>query len=461
MDVVRLVEEKILSVTEKILEVLEGGSDYLTFEAQLKKELDALGCDLLKTVLEALEQKLHNSEERKLDWHVVRRGDRKEILTPFGLIAFERSYYRNKQSKRYCYLVDEAAGIAPHARVSANLKADLVEAAAGLSYEESSKQLSRHNLELKVSKQTVASCVKEFETKAAEPPKEKRRVAELYIEADEDHLKIRGKRAQARLIYVHEGVVQSGPRRHLKNARYFTTIKKTPEQFWLEVCDYIEANYEQESLRAIYLCGDGASWIRTGQEYIPGAIFILDKFHLAKYIIQATAHAPELRKQIYRSLHALNKQAVLGFLEEALKRAVVRPRQERIRDALRYICNNWDGIVSQVKHPHVGCSAEGHVSHILSSRLSSRPMAWSYTGAEKMAAMLAVKANKESVREHYLAKRASGPVINITEEVQKGLKRLRQKRSMGMETLGNLPLLQGGSNLTRKAIKGLNSILAV
>ena len=31
-----------------------------------------------------------------------------------------------------------------------------------------------------------------------------------------------------------------------------------------------------------------------------------------------------------------------------------------------------------------GCSAEGHVSHILSERLSSRPMGWSQTGADRM-----------------------------------------------------------------------------
>jgi hypothetical protein len=58
MDVVRLVESKVLLVAEKILEVLEGGSDYLTFETKLKKELDGLGCEILKEVLEALDRKI-------------------------------------------------------------------------------------------------------------------------------------------------------------------------------------------------------------------------------------------------------------------------------------------------------------------------------------------------------------------------------------------------------------------
>ncbi|HJB30176.1 MAG TPA: UPF0236 family protein [Candidatus Blautia faecavium] len=32
-----------------------------------------------------------------------------------------------------------------------------------------------------------------------------------------------------------------------------------------------------------------------------------------------------------------------------------------------------------------GCRAEGHVNHVLSARMSSRPMGWSRTGVDKMA----------------------------------------------------------------------------
>lgn len=204
MDVVRFVETKVLLVAEKILEVLEGGSDYLTFETKLKKELDGLGCEILKEVLEALDRKIRESEDRKRSWVVVRKNDQKEILTPFGPLVFKRGYYRHKESKEYSYLVDKKVGITPHARVGVNLKAELTEACAAMSYEESTLQVSRHNPELKVSRQTVASCVKEFKTKEAMPSPTKRHVSVLYIEADEDHVKVRGRKGvQARLVYVH------------------------------------------------------------------------------------------------------------------------------------------------------------------------------------------------------------------------------------------------------------------
>ncbi len=48
MEVIRLVEAKILSVSEQIFEVLDYGSSFPEFEALLKKELDQLGFDLLE-----------------------------------------------------------------------------------------------------------------------------------------------------------------------------------------------------------------------------------------------------------------------------------------------------------------------------------------------------------------------------------------------------------------------------
>lgn len=457
MELVRLVEGKVLSVVESVIRVLEGEADYQSFEAQLKKELDGLGLDLLQAVLETLDGELRASNARKKTWTVVRKKDRKEILTSFGLLAYERTYYRHKESRRYAYLVDEKVGIAPHVRVGASLKGDLVQTCADMSYERSSVQLSRHNAELKVSRQTAAACVKKFQAEPLPVLEQKRRVSVLYLEADEDHVKVKGRKgAQARLVYIHEGV-EDYPRRHLKNVRYFTTVTKDALEFWLEVCDYITAHYEFESIEAIYLSGDGGSWIRVGAEYIPGVTFILDKFHLAKYILSATAHAPELKRPIYQGIRSLNKQVVLSNLHEALRKAEEAPRRKRIHGIIKYIDNNWDGIESAVKHPHIGCSAEGHVSHILAARLSSRPMAWSLTGAEKMAAMRAVKANGESVREHYLSScKPVTPIVELKEVVRKELKQLRQTGLLGKEYLNNVPLFHGMDNLTRRALKGLN-----
>jgi len=137
-------------------------------------------------------------------------------------------------------------------------------------------------------------------------------------------------------------------------------------------------------------------------------------------------------------------------------------RKKRIRETIRYIENNWDGIEAGVKNPHIGCSAEGHVSHILAARLSSRPMAWSLQGAENMASMRAVKANSESIREHYLAsKESSAVIVELNLEVKRELRCLKEKKLAGKENLNNVPIFNGRSSLTRMALKGLNKQMAI
>jgi hypothetical protein len=462
MELVRVVEEKVLSVVTKALEVLAGGVSYRSFETILKEELDGLGCEMLKLVLEELDRELKADEERKLKWEVV-RTDEKSLLTFFGLIDYNRTYYRNKESKKYAYLVDLKAGIKPNSRVSENLKAELVDSSAVMSYEHATVELSRYNRDLKVSKQTVGNYIKAFEAQEEPVPEKKKQVKVLYIEADEDHLKIRDKKnkSMAKLVYIHEGIA-GDKRKRLINPKYFTTVIKKPDQLWYEIAEYIELHYDLNSIEQIFLSADGAPWIKVGLDYIYDATFILDKFHLNKSIKAATAHAKKLKSEVYLGIRSLDQEKVLRVLKEAHLQAEGSARQKRIIDTAKYIKNNWEGIAAQLKHPEVGCSAEGHVSHILSARMSSRPMAWSSSGAESMVQMRAVRAGGGSVKEHYLARQEESPVIvELKQAVKKELKRLQNKVPIGKEDFYNIPLFNGPNNFTRKVLKGLNERLAV
>ncbi|WEV44482.1 UPF0236 family protein [Lactobacillus sp. ESL0684] len=50
------------------------------------------------------------------------------------------------------------------------------------------------------------------------------------------------------------------------------------------------------------------------------------------------------------------------------------------------------------------CTAEGHISHYLSERLSSRPMGWSKKGAEGVARSIIFQLNGGNVAQYLLKK---------------------------------------------------------
>ena len=68
---------------------------------------------------------------------------------------------------------------------------------------------------------------------------------------------------------------------------------------------------------------------------------------------------------------------------------------KRLQESKEYILSNWMAARKRLEHKDgvIGCSAEGHVSHVLSSRMSSRPMGWSRTGAAKMSELRAYYLN--------------------------------------------------------------------
>lgn len=202
------------------------------------------------------------------------------------------------------------------------------------------------------------------------------------------------------MVYVYEGVEKEGPiskRNKLINPHYFcgTYTGEENEKLWEEVYEYIRCNYDIDSIEKIYLNGDGGSWIKAGKRKLAGLTYVIDGFHLSKYMIRATSHlldsAEEVRNEIYEAIKRRTKADFEKVIEKILKVTDGEAAQKRVKESKDYILSNWSAIKVRLANRDgiVGCSAEGHVSHVLSSRMSSRPMGWSKIGADKMARLRA------------------------------------------------------------------------
>ena len=72
-----------------------------------------------------------------------------------------------------------------------------------------------------------------------------------------------------------------------------------------------------------------------------------------------------------------------------------------VEHAKAYILGNWSGIMLSMKSQdeNVRCSAEGHVSHVYADRMSSRPLSWCRTGADKMSRLRIYRQNQGDMLE--------------------------------------------------------------
>ena len=69
-----------------------------------------------------------------------------------------------------------------------------------------------------------------------------------------------------------------------------------------------------DKVEKIYISGDGASWIKEGLNWIKGSEYVLDYFHLSKYVKTATPHMPQTFEPLWTYIRNLNKKGVIELL---------------------------------------------------------------------------------------------------------------------------------------------------
>ncbi|SHF23727.1 Uncharacterised protein family (UPF0236) [Thermoanaerobacter uzonensis DSM 18761] len=441
-----IILQNALNFTREVVDIfddlLNKGMNITELAARIKELTDKLGREAIEAIIEELDKIIKEDKRRKEKW-VVERKDKKRLTTILGDIEYERTYYKSREDGRYTYLVDDALEIGRHDRIEKGVKIKLVENAIEESYEISSKKACPEEL----SKQTVLNAIREIgEVEVKREIKEKKEVRVLYIEADEDHVPLQdGSNETPRLIYIHEGKEEKNGRNVLRNVHYKAYVGEKAEDIWIDVANYIEENYKEEKIEKIYIAGDGAPWIKEGLEWIVKSRFVLDRYHLNKYVLKATSKEPKYRDKIWRAINEGDKEGVKKVLDELIKAAEEEREKEKVKEAKRYILNNWEGVEIYSKDKDViGCSAEGHISHVFSSRLSRNPLGWSREGLKLMAKLRVFSKNGGDLREIEWGKRE-----NINAESYKLTKKqikeaVRRIKTSTNEKINNITVLNIG-----------------
>ncbi|HHV78457.1 MAG TPA: ISLre2 family transposase [Firmicutes bacterium] len=227
------------------------------------------------------------------------------------------------------------------------------------------------------------------------------------------------------------------------------------EELWLSVRDYIDERYDTSCLKRVFICGDGAAWVKKGLEVIPKSVFVLDLFHLDRYIVSAFGR--DLRSQLWELLHNGSINDVQAWFKGIDVRWMSESQKQLVEACWRYISQNWYGITAYRLYPEarLGVSAEAHVSHVLSARLSSRPMAWSKKGADQMARLRAMQANGESLRQAYIEK-FGARVRRVTASIPKLNEEREQLKRVVGEVFDNLPALRGSVTQLTRTLKAIS-----
>ncbi len=327
---------------------------------------------------------------RKEHGLVVKESRRnRSYMTPLGLVSIKRTYYRDKKTGDYVCPVDELAGISKYARLSPSLCSLLVNQVSDVSMQKSAEIVTGGE----VSAQSVCNKLREVGLLESTLPESQRSVDELHIFADEDHVSMRGgKNKSVPLVCVCEGIRSvSQSRRETINPVYFTGEIEKSDELWDRVYAYVDKAYGPDGMNKVCVHGDGANWIRKGVDMFSGSEFFLDGYHLRQRLF------PFLSKggtdNIYELLRNAEMDEFKLFAEGMIQECKEAPTRKTLRDNLKYILNNRDGIMNRLREGSVGSCTEAMVSHVFSERLSRDPMAWSDDGVNAVARLRVFRKN--------------------------------------------------------------------
>lgn len=375
------------------------------------EQVTKLGLSLIVEEVESYDELLRRRKDVRKGWYTVRR-DETTLATSLGDVVYKKTLFKHKETGAYSYLLDDLMGLKSHTRITGDAVARILDEAVESSYRKGGMNVSI--TDGMVSKMTAMNKIHALKFPKIQAAEEKKGVEYLYIDADEDHAALQylekkgdikkpgNNTVMPRIAYVYGGIDTEGSRPVLINKKYSGGVYGGSEgikQFWDGVYKYIEEAYEVDEIKQIYINGDGAAWIKSGVKYTAQSKFVLDKYHMHKYIMAATAHledsAEDARSEIYRSIHKQKKWMAEGIFDQILSVTEKESKKKAVQAAKEYILGNWSGIMQSMKNKdgNIRCSAEGHVSHVYADRMSSRPLGWSRTGADKMSRLRIYRMN--------------------------------------------------------------------
>ncbi|WP_049757085.1 UPF0236 family transposase-like protein [Ammonifex degensii] len=155
---------------------------------------------------------------------------------------------------------------------------------------------------------------------------------------------------------------------------------------WEEVYSEVASRWDIGQVKEIDLGSNGVEWAKQGAEYFPGAVHVLDPYHLNRRLIEAFWHDEEAYNEARQAIASREWERVEEVMRKAVRR-VRGVRKKRIEGLWRYLEENWSGIVASPGTERLG-TIEGQVWHGCGWRMKRIGASWTEVGAVRQARVL-------------------------------------------------------------------------
>lgn len=456
--IIQKIYEKNKKVLQEGLKKVFNGEDISTLTGAIKDFTDIMGKELLSEIVTQVENLVFDDAKRKKQYE-ARRFASKTLMTKNGKAELERRYYKDNETGENVSLTDRILGLEKGERIDKRVKSEIIRKANDQSYSRSGKLVVPG---MDISATTVMRNVRknEWKMEIKELPEDKKiRSKYIYIQVDEDHVNERNKKgctiSKIITVYTRKRTLTKPDRipevkqvrKELVDKFTFSGLYKDTQEMWEDVAYYIDCTYKKDEIETAFVMGDGASYIKAGTEYIAKSVFVLDTFHIEKYINNLN-YDEYLKEKLQEAVDQFDPVSTMNIMDEAIRKIEeqieedkklnratksLENRLKKVNDTKTYLNNQWQGIEAHdvYKDKLTGCCQEGQVHHTLSERLSTDAKVWCEDGIDKVSQLRAFTQNGGDIYEKIIDISTIQKREKKIKELEKRIKRKANKNIFG------------------------------
>jgi len=389
-------------MVKEICEVFSTATAFEELEERIQYLVQDISGKLIKIVLEEIDLKLSKDRDKKRYKNLDKRE--RTLITTAGEINFNRRYYRDQETGKNTYLLDELPGIKENTRASQRMERIMLEMGVEMPFRRAAGILGKlipgiSAMKIwKVTKEAGENVKKHTEEMPREVfedgivPKAKKKTELLNIETD--GVLIKQQNSKKRHEEVKLIVAYDGKEDHKLKNRCSVAGIGSGEKMWEEASARFSHEWQLNKKSKVKIGGDGATWVKAGTEMFPESSYYLDLFHLRKKLTEGLGFSRKHFASIGEKLAESDLEGIKNELSSAGKSAETKSQKKKVRELTTYLLNNWEGISNLPKEEKLG-AIEGQVRHTIARRMKRIGARWSPQGTEHMAKLLAANVNKE------------------------------------------------------------------
>ncbi|MGN1379449.1 MAG: ISLre2 family transposase [Bacilli bacterium] len=456
--IIQKIYEKNNKILKEGLKNVLNGADVSSLTGAIKEFTDILGKELFSEIVTQIENLVFEDSKRKNQYESVRFAE-KSLITKNGKTKFERRYYKDNETGENVCLTDRVLGLEKGERIDKKVKSEVIRKANDQSYSRSGKLVVP---DMDISATTVMRNVRKNEWKMdieERPEEQKIKSKYIYIQVDEDHVKERNKKgctiSKIITIYTRKRTLTKPDRipevkqerKELVDKFTFSGLYKDTQEMWEDVAYYIDCTYKKDEIETAFIMGDGASYIKAGTEWIAKSVFVLDTFHLEKYINHLN-YDEYLKTKLQEAIDQFDPISTENIMNEAINKIKEQIKEDeqlgrstksldnrlkKITETRTYLMNQWQGIEAHdiYKDKLTGCCQEGQVHHTLSERMSTDAKVWCENGIDEMSQLRAFTQNGGDIYQKIIDISTEEKREKKIQELEKRIRKKANKKLFG------------------------------